>query len=184
MTVRRRAMPAVLTLLSLLLDTSVIPFLISSPYIVSLTFSTVLVLGVYLGRMHGMLYGLIAGLLLDILVGYPLGFNTCVYIALGFLAGLIAYEPEDVRARRRPSRVYLRRALTFFAMALLREVVIYAYQYFGTARIEGIYFLNLLIRTLLATALCMLLGPLEARLTLGRGARYRRTSAKREVKSF
>ena len=34
------------------------------------------------------------------------------------------------------------------------------------------------------TALCMLLGPLEARLTLGRGARYRRTSAKREVKSF
>ena len=57
MTVRRRAMPAVLTLLSLLLDTSVIPFLISSPYIVSLTFSTVLVLGVYLGRMHGMLYG-------------------------------------------------------------------------------------------------------------------------------
>ena len=113
-----------------------------------------------------------------------LGFNTFVYIALGFLAGLIAYEPEDVRARRRPSRVYLRRALTFFAMALMREVVIYAYQYFGTARIEGIYFLNLLIRTLLATALCMLLGPLEARLTLGRGARYRRTSAKREVKSF
>ena len=179
MTVRRRAMPAVLTLLSLLLDTSVIPFLISSPYIVSLTFSTVLVLGVYLGRMHGMLYGLIAGLLLDILVGYQLGFNTFVYIALGFLAGLIAYEPEDVRARRRPSMVYLRRALTF-----VRELAIYAYQYFGTARIEGIYFLNLLIRTLLATALCMLLGPLEARLTLGRGARYRRTSAKREVKSF
>ena len=82
MTVRRRAMPAVLTLLSLLLDTSVIPFLISSPYIVSLTFSTVLVLGVYLGRMHGMLYGLIAGLLLDILVGYQLGFNTFVYICL------------------------------------------------------------------------------------------------------
>ena len=44
-------------------------------------------------------------------------------------------------------------------MALVREVVIYAYQYFGTARIEGIYFLNILIRTLLTTALCMLLGP-------------------------
>ena len=88
MTVRRRAMPAVLTLLSLLLDTSVIPFLISSPYIVSLTFSTVLVLGVYLGRMHGMLYGLIAGLLQDILVGYQLGFNTFVYIALGFTPAL------------------------------------------------------------------------------------------------
>ena len=143
MTVRRRAMPAVLTLLSLLLDTSVIPFLISSPYIVSLTFSTVLVLGVYLGRMHGMLYGLIAGLLLDILVGYQLGFNTFVYIALGFLAGLIAYEPEDARARRRPSRVYLRRALTFFGLTLLREVAIYAYQYLALralkASISSIY---------------------------------------------
>ena len=69
-------------------------------------------------------------------------------------------------------------------MALVRELVIYAYQYFGTARIEGIYFLNILIRTLLTTALCMLLGPVESRIVLGRGARYRRTSAKREVKSF
>ena len=165
---RRRIWPAVLTLLSLMVDTSVIPFLVSSPYIVSLTFITVLVMGVHLDRMHGMLYGLIAGLLQDILVGYQLGFNTFVYIALGFLAGLIAYEPEEVRARRRPSR----------------ELVIYAYQYFGTARIEGIYFLNILIRTLLTTALCMLLGPVESRIVLGRGARYRRTSAKREVKSF
>ena len=183
MTVRRRIWPAVLTLLSLMVDTSVIPFLVSSPYIVSLTFITVLVMGVHLDRMHGMLYGLIAGLLQDILVGYQLGFNTFVYIALGFLAGLIACEPEEVRARRRPSRVYLRRALTFLGMALVRELVIYAYQYFGTARIEGIYFLNLLIRTLLTTALCMLLGPVESRIVLGRGARYRRTSAKREVKS-
>ena len=108
---RRRILPAVLTLLSLMVDTSVIPFLIESPYIVSLTFITVLVIGVHLDRMHGMLYGLIAGLLQDILVGYQLGFNTFVYIILGFLAGLIAYEPEDVRARRRPSMVYLRRAL-------------------------------------------------------------------------
>ena len=151
---RRRILPAVLTLLSLMVDTSVIPFLIESPYIVSLTFITVLVIGVHLDRMHGMLYG------------------------------LIAYEPEDVRARRRPSMVYLRRALTFAGMTLVRELAIYAYQYFGTARIEGIYFLNILIRTLITVALCMLLGPLESRIVQGRGARYRRTSAKREVKSF
>ena len=62
---RRRIWPAVLTLLSLMVDTSVIPFLVSSPYIVSLTFITVLVMGVHLDRMHGMLYGLIAGLLQD-----------------------------------------------------------------------------------------------------------------------
>ena len=184
MAVRRRILPAVLTLLSLMVDTSVIPFLIESPYIVSLTFITVLVIGVHLDRMHGMLYGLIAGLLQDILVGYQLGFNAFVYIILGFLAGLIAYEPEDVRARRRPSMVYLRRALTFAGMTLVRELAIYAYQYFGTARIEGIYFLNILIRTLITVALCMLLGPLESRIVQGRGARYRRTSAKREVKSF
>ena len=54
----------------------------------------------------------------------------------------------------------------------------------GAERIEAIYFLNILIRTLLTAALCMLLGPLESRIVRGRGARYRRTSAKREVKSF
>ena len=70
------------------------------------------------------------------------------------------------------------------SMTLVRELAIYAYQYFGTARIEGIYFLNILIRTLITVALCMLLGPLESRIVQGRGARYRHTSAKREVKSF
>ena len=79
-------MPTALVLLALMLDTAVIPFLISTPYIVSLTFATVLVLGVYLGRMHGMLYGMIGGLLTDILVGYPLGFNTFIFIGLGFLS--------------------------------------------------------------------------------------------------
>ena len=69
-------MPTVLVLFVLMIDTAVIPFLISSPYLVSLTFATVLVLGVYLGRMHGMLYGMIGGLLTDILVSYQLGFNT------------------------------------------------------------------------------------------------------------
>ena len=48
---RRKVMPTALVLLALMLDTAVIPFLISTPYIVSLTFATVLVLGVYLGRM-------------------------------------------------------------------------------------------------------------------------------------
>ena len=181
---RRRIMPAVLTLLMLMLDTSVIPFLIGGPYIVSLTFITVLVLGVYLDRMHGMLYGLIGGLFLDILVGYQLGFNTFIFIGLGFLAGLIAYEPLEVRARKAPSKVYLRLGLTILGMALVRELIIYGYQYFNTALIEGIYFLNILIRTLLTAGLGMLLGPLEARAVLGKGVRYRRTSAKREVKSF
>ena len=181
---RRKVMPTALVLLALMLDTAVIPFLISTPYIVSLTFATVLVLGVYLGRMHGMLYGMIGGLLTDILVGYPLGFNTFIFIGLGFMAGTIAYEPPAVRLRKAPSKVYLRRALTFMGMALAREVAIYGYQYFNTALLSGVYFLNIFARTLLSTGLCMLLGPLEARIVLGKPVRYQRTSAKREVKSF
>ena len=137
---RRKVMPTALVLLALMLDTAVIPFLISTPYIVSLTFATVLVLGVYLGRMHGMLYGMIGGLLTDILVGYPLGFNTFIFIGLGFLAGTIAYEPPAVRLRKAPSKVYLRRALTFMGMALAREVAIYGYQYFNTALLSACTF--------------------------------------------
>ena len=181
---RRRIMPTVLTLLALMLDTSVIPFLIGGPYVVSLTFISVLVTGIHLDRMHGMLYGLIGGLLMDILVSYPLGFNTFIFVGLGFLAGLIAYEPLEVRVRKAPSRVYMRRGLTLLGMALVRELAIFGYQYFNTALIEGIYFVNILIRTLLTAGLGLLLGPLEARIVLGKGVRYQRTSAKREVKSF
>ena len=86
--------------------------------------------------------------------------------------------------RKAPSKVYLRRALTFMGMALAREVAIYGYQYFNTALLSGVYFLNIFARTLLSTGLCMLLGPLEARIVLGKPVRYQRTSAKREVKSF
>ena len=43
-----------------------------------------------------MLYGMIAGLLTDILVSYQLGFNTFLFIGLGFLAGTIAYEAPSV----------------------------------------------------------------------------------------
>lgn len=181
---RRKVMPTVLVLFALMIDTAVIPFLISSPYLVSLTFATVLVLGVYLGRMHGMLYGMIAGLLTDILVSYQLGFNTFLFIGLGFLAGTIAYEAPSVRLRKASSRVYLRRALTFAGMALVRETVIFGYQYFNTALFSGVYLLNILARTLLSAGLCMLLGPLEARAVLGRPVRYQRTSPQREVKSF
>ncbi len=181
---RRRTMPALLTLLALMLDTAVIPFLIGGPYVVSLTFIVVLNIAMYMDRMHGMLYGVIAGLLLDILVGYQLGFHTVIFVSLGFLAGVIAYEPEKVRLRRSSARVYLRRGLTVAGMTLLREIVIFGYQYFNVALISGVYFVNILIRTLLTTALSLPLGVLQARIILGGGTRYRRAHPKREVRSF
>ncbi len=182
---RRRIMPTALVLLAMIADTSMVPFLIQGPHVVSLTFVTVIAIAIYLGRMHGMLYGMIGGLLLDITVGYPLGFNTFLYIALGFAAGTIAYEPEsEQRTRQAGYRLYARRALTFFGAALVAEVIIFGYQYFNTALIAGIYFLNILIRTALFTALGMLLGPLDAYLILGRPKKYQRVSPKREVKSF
>lgn len=181
---RRRMMPAALVLVALLLDTAVIPFLTSSVYVVSVTFITVVELAMYLGRMNGMLYGMIGGLLIDIAVGYPLGFNTFLYIGLGFLAGTIAYEPVQQRMRRAPSRLYLRRWLTMMGVCLALEAVVFGYQYFNTAMLSGVYFANIFLRTLLAVAVGALLGPIEARIVLGRPVRYQRTSAKQEVKSF
>lgn len=181
---RSRIMPTVLLLLALIADTSIFPFLFWSPYMVSLTLITVLELSMYLGRMHGMLYGMLGGLLLDILVGYPLGFNTFLYIILGFLSGTIAYEPVEQRTRQKASQLYTKRALTLLGAALSMELAIYGYQYFNTALIEPVYFINMLIRVAVVTALGMLLGPLDARLILGRPKRYQRTSTKREVKSF
>ena len=177
-------MPAALVLAALMIDTAVVPFVLANPFIVSLTLVTVLELAIYLGRMHGMLYGTLGGLLLDILVGYPLGFNTFRFIILGFLSGTVAYEPVEERTRKAASKLYFRRALTLFCAVLASEIAVYAYQYFETALLSGAYFLNIGIRTAISTALGMLLGPVDARIILGKPKKYQLTSAKREVKSF
>lgn len=84
----RRFLPLILILLAATLDLSVLPFLISSPYLPMVALLTAIVMGLLLGRTRGALYGMIGGLVIDILTGYPMGLRTILYIASGYVSGV------------------------------------------------------------------------------------------------
>jgi rod shape-determining protein MreD len=84
----RRIVPFLLVFLAMLLDTSVLPFLVTSAYLPMLSLMSVACIGLLLGRTRGTLYGMIAGLMIDITVSTPLGVMTLLYAATGFVCGV------------------------------------------------------------------------------------------------
>ena len=180
----RRLLPLLMALIGFLLDTTVIPMVYSGPYSVPLTVVLIFLIGMCMGRMRGLLYGTLTGLLIDITSG-TLGMMTFFYMSIGFMIGLIVYEPgERVRGslRRRRRRLFWR-AVWVFALYAMGEIVLFAIQYFNTAAFRPVYFLNIFIRAVICTALTMLLHPVMDRILTVRGS-DRAASRSREVKSF
>lgn len=180
----RRFSPFLIILLCVMLDTTILPMVYDGVYSVPLTIAVVFLIGTLLGRMRGLLYGMIGGVLIDITTG-TLGMMTFYFMAAGFLIGLILYSPHErlVLSRRNVRRRQISRMVWVFVLYALGELVLFAIQYFHTASIQGIYFLNILVRSLICTALTVLLRPLMAALMVGRkgSAAGKRP---REVKSF
>lgn len=83
----RRILPPAILLLALLVDTSVVPALTDGWLVPMLAYTSVLSLGLLLGRTRGALHGLAIGLILDITVGMPVGLMTVLYALGGFTAG-------------------------------------------------------------------------------------------------
>lgn len=180
----RRFGPAILILVCIVLDTSVLPVVYGGVFTVPLTLIAVFSIGMLLGRMRGLLYGTFGGLLLDITSG-TLGMMTFFFMAAGFLIGLIVYSPGErlVPSRRKQRRRVAWRATWVFALYGAGEIALFVIQYFNTASIQWIYFRNMLIRAVVCTALTMLLRAPMERLLVGRGGN-RTTPLNREVKSF
>lgn len=88
----RRLLPFFLVWGMFLLDTSVIPIFAVHWAVPMLLLTTVIVLGLLLGRTNGLLYGMIGGLLMDIIVGYPLGMMAIAYAVLGWVAGFAGFR--------------------------------------------------------------------------------------------
>ena len=179
----RRFAPALLVLACFILDTTLIPIVYTGVYAVPLTLVAVLLIGMLMGRMRGLLYGTIGGLLIDITSG-TLGMMTFFFMGAGFMIGLILYNPGErlVPSRRNAGRRRVQRAAWVFVLYALGETVMLVIQYFNTANMAWIYFLNIAIRSLICTALTMLLRPVLYPILVGsrRGAKPRT----REVKSF
>ena len=84
-----------------ILDTTIMPIVYGGVYTVPLTVVAVFLIGMLMGRMRGLLYGTIGGLLIDITSG-TLGMMTFFFMAVGFVIGLILYNPgEQLRTARR-----------------------------------------------------------------------------------
>ena len=165
------------------LDTTVIPVAYGGVYTVPLTVVAVFLIGMLMGRMSGLLYGTIGGLLLDITTG-TLGLMTFFFMAVGFMIGLILYNPgERLRtARRHAGRRRAQRALWVFGLYRLGELALFVIQYFNTASLRPIYFVNIGIRALICTALTVLLRPVAYAILVGDNRRV--PARHREVKSF
>jgi len=183
----KRFAPPLAVLLSILLDTAILPVFYYGRYLIPASLIVVILIGIQLGRMNGMLYGMIAGLLLDISTG-TLGMNLFPYLLIGFLIGfLLDQQPEISRSSDRKERLQLIavRVIWIFALLSLYETVILVYQYFSTAIFEWKYVRDLFLRVAAVTALCMLLHPFFHALFIGK---TRKTAAGRrafrEVKHF
>ena len=182
----KRILPPLLILLTVLLDTAVIPIFYAGRFLIPLSLILVILIGIQLGRTMGMLYGMIAGLLLDISTGY-LGMKLFPYIIIGFLIGfLLDQQPQISRAMDRSERFQLVavRLIWVIVLVLLHEIVMLVIQYFNTAVFEWAYVGSLLIRALITTALVQLLYPLTWRLFHGRARQSAGGRSTREVKHF
>ena len=180
----RRFAPALMILATFILDTTVLPIVYGGVYAVPLTVVAVLLIGMLMGRMRGLLYGTIGGLLIDITSG-TLGIMTFFFMAAGFLIGLILYNPgEHLRTGRRVARrKRFQREIWVFALYALGEAVLLVIQYFNTATLQAMYFVNIAARAMIVAALTLLMRPVAYHLLLG-GNRGRIPARAREVKSF
>mgnify|MGYP002869875887 CR=1 FL=1 len=107
-------------------------------YTVPLTAVAVLLIGILLGRMSGLLYGTIGGLLIDITSG-TLGMMTFFFMAVGFMIGLILYNPgEHLRSGRRVARKKrVQRGVWVFVLYAVGELTLFVIQYFNTAELRA-----------------------------------------------
>ena len=83
----RKLFPWFIALFMALVDTSVVPFLTNSPFTPLFSLTTIVALGLLLGRRRGALLGLMAGLAVDILVNEPYGLMTIIFTGAGFVSG-------------------------------------------------------------------------------------------------
>ena len=180
----RRLLPTLLALVFFLIDTTILPMLYGGVYAVPLSAVLIFCIGMTLGRMRGLLYGTLTGLLIDITSG-TLGMMTFFYMFIGFMIGLIVYEPAErvVSSRRKRQRRLMWQATWVFALYAIGEIALFIIQYFNTATFEWVYLLNILIRAVICTALTMVMKPLLAWFLVPKGA-DRAVPRTREVKSF
>ena len=182
----KRFAPLLTVLLSVLLDTAVIPVFYYGRFLLPLSLLVVVLIGIQLGRTYGLLYGTIAGLLLDVTAG-TLGMKLFPYMIIGFLIGfLLDQQPEIDRSMERIDRLHILaiRMIWISILIAIHEIVMLVLQYFSTAIFTWVYVGNLALRVLMFTALTQLMHPVFHRIYVGKSAQGGSGRTTREVKHF
>ena len=120
---RRRVFCITLTLLTLLIDTSVLPFTgLNMSYVPRICLTFVILTGTILGSTQGIIYGATAGILLGITVYQPQGMVAAMYTISAFSAGFVS-------KRIKPALVTVIPPLTGY---ILYEISMLIYYYVTT----------------------------------------------------
>jgi rod shape-determining protein MreD len=159
----RKIAPFVLILAMFLVDTAVLPFLATSPYMPLFSLMGVSCIGLLLGRTRGTIAGLIAGVLLDITVSQPVGLMSLLYTFTGFFSGFTG---------RRFHKYWITTILSPFLCYTVYEIVMLVYAAMAGLQIGGAQFGQLALRVLIETALTQLLYVLYAKILKPVWSRY------------
>ena len=148
MRLRRRIFCILLTLLTLLIDTSFLPFLgLKMQFVPRVCLVSTILIGTVLGSTQGIIYGALAGILLGIGAYQPSGMTAVIYTVCAFSAGFIS-------ARTKPALVtVLPPALAY----MIYEISMLVYYYFSTGYFPLAKFGEAGIRLIIALLLIQLL---------------------------
>ena len=123
MRVRRRIFCILLTLLTLLIETSVLPFTgMNMQYVPRVCLVAVILIGTILGATQGIIYGAAAGILLGISAYQPAGMTAILYTVCALAAGFVSHKIRPALVTVVPSVL----AYTLYEASML------IYYYFAT----------------------------------------------------
>ena len=167
----RRMAPALLVLLALLTDTTILPLFYRGIYAPNVTLALILAYAIQRGSAMGFAYGTVAGLLLDISTSYPVGLYTGTILVAVAAASLCAFFQRN-----------LGRTIVLAVIYLLYEAAFLIIAYAATVRMEPGYLLPALIRAASGVLLCSLLQLFVARYMKPKGVQVVRSRRNQEVK--
>ncbi len=148
MRLRRRIICIGFTLLTLLTDTSVLPYTgLDMRFVPRVCLVFVILVGTILGSTQGMIYGAMAGILLGITAYQPPGLIAAMYTLCAFSAGFIS-------RRIRPALVTV---LPPAGGYMMYEASMLIYRYFSTGYLPVGNLVYMLIRLVIALALVQLM---------------------------
>ena len=174
----RRYLPLILLILAVMIDTAVIPVLgIANldKYMPPLLISSVIALGLLLGRTRGILWGLVGGLVMDVLASNRFGLFSIVCLVGGYLAGIAGRRYERYMAdmsRGRYRHYVLTQVIAPVGCYAIYELVMLVYLYLGGSRLQIEMLRSMLIRTAISAALVQIFYPLYDRLLRPEWSRY------------